>query len=178
MAHENLKESDKTMQRAIVLNADMSILGTTPYKRAIRLIVKGKAEAVVDSEIDIHPSMKVPLVIRLIKAIRNLWRKSIPWSKTNVHIRDGYTCQYCGAKVAKNKATIDHVIPKDLGGKNGWENTVCSCFSCNNKKENRTPSQAEMSLKRLPYTPTIMEFLLRKIKQEGLAEVLKELEVY
>ena len=166
------------MQRAIVLNADMSILGTTPYKRAIRLIVKGKAEAIVDSEIKIHPSMNVPLVIRLIKAIRNLWRKSIPWSKTNVHVRDGYICQYCSDPVPKSKATIDHVIPKDLGGKNGWENTVCSCFACNNKKENKTPSQANMSLRRQPYCPTIMEFLLRKIKQEGLAEVLKELEVY
>ncbi len=166
------------MQRAIVLNTDMSILGTTTYKRAIRLIVKGKAEAIVDSKVRIHPSMLVPLVIRLVKAIRNLWRKSIPWSKSNVHIRDSYICQYCGESVPKNKATIDHVIPKDQGGKNGWENTVCSCFSCNNKKENRTPSQARMGLKRQPYCPTIMEFLLRKIKQEGLEKVLKELEVY
>ena len=81
-------------------------------------------------------------------------------------------------KAKINNLEIENDAPKDLGGKNSWENTVCSCFACNNKKENKTPSQANMSLRRQPYCPTIMEFLLRKIKQEGLAEVLKELEVY
>ena len=171
------KKEDK-VSRVIVLNSDMSILGTTTYKRAIRLIVTGKAESLKDSERRIHPSMLVPLVIKLVKAIRNLWRKQVPWSKHNIHIRDGFKCQYCGNLVQKSKITIDHVIPKDQSGKNSWTNCVSSCFGCNNKKQNRTPSQANMSLIRRVTTPTIMEFLLLKIKAEGLSEILKELGVY
>lgn len=166
------------MERVIVLNSDMTILGTTNYKRAIRLVVTGKAEALAESERRIHPSMLVPTVIRLVKAIRNLWRTEVPWSKQNVHVRDNFVCQYCSAKVAKNKATIDHVIPRAQGGKNRWDNTVCSCYACNNAKEDRTPSQAHMSLIRQPFKPTIMEFLMRKIKAEGLAETLKDLGIY
>jgi 5-methylcytosine-specific restriction endonuclease McrA len=166
------------MNKVIVLSVDHSILGTTTWKRAVKLIVKGRAEALADSEYCIHKDMVIPTVIRLLRAIRNLWRTSVPFSKHNIHVRDGFICQYCGTKIHPSKATIDHVIPKDLGGKNSWTNCVCSCFSCNNKKENRTPSQAHMSLLRLPTQPTIMEFLMRKIKAEGLAGVLKELGIY
>jgi 5-methylcytosine-specific restriction endonuclease McrA len=166
------------MAKCIVLNSDMSILGTTDYKRAIRLVVTGKAESLVDTNRQIHPEMFVPAVIRLVKAIRNLWRKRVPWSKQNVHVRDKFICQYCGTKIPKNKATIDHVIPQAQGGKNSWENCVCSCFRCNNYKEDRTPSEANMSLKKKPVAPTIMEFLYKKIKADGLEEVLKELGVY
>ena len=166
------------MTKVIVLNADMTILGTTNYRRAIKLIVKGRAEALVDSEKRIHPSMAIPLVIRLVKAIRSLWRKEVPWSKANVAARDNYKCQYCGVSLAKNKATIDHVIPRAQGGKNGWLNTVCACFDCNNKKEDRTPSQAKMGLSRQPFKPSIMEFLLMKIKADGLEGVLIDLGVY
>lgn len=168
----------KTMQRCIVLNQDMTILGTTTYKRAIKLIVKGRAEVLAESDRMVHPTMYIPKVIRLIKAIRNLWRTSVPWSKQNVHVRDLFRCQYCGEYISKNKVTIDHVIPVAQGGKNKWENTVCSCFNCNNTKEDRTPSQAHMSLLRQPYQPTIMEFMLRKIKSEGLDRTLKDLGIY
>jgi len=167
-----------TANRVIVLNADMSILGTTNWKRAIRLIVKGTAEVISESERVVHPSMKVPNIIRLIKAIRHLWRKEVPWTKPRVHVRDLYQCQYCGRHLSKHNATVDHVIPKSHGGKDRWENTVCSCFSCNNTKDNRTPSQANMTLLRQPHKPTIMEFMLRKIKAEGLEQVLKDLDVY
>ena len=166
------------MTKCIVLNSDMTILGTTDVKRAIRLVVTGKAESLMDTERRIHPTMNVPAVIRLVKAIRNLWRKSVPWSKQNVHVRDKYTCQYCNVKIPKNKVTIDHVIPQAQGGKNSWVNCVCSCFKCNNYKEDRTPSEAGMSLIRQPVAPTIMEFLYKKIKSDGLEEVLKDLGVY
>jgi len=166
------------MTKVIVLNNDFSIIGTTTYKRAVRLIVTGKAEPLANSEIRIHPSMLLPLVIRLVKAIRNLWKKAVPWSKNSISVRDGYTCQYCGAEISRKKVTVDHVIPKSQGGKNSWENTVCCCFSCNNKKDNKTPTQAGMSLLRKPYQPTIMEFLMQKIEADGLDKILRSIGVY
>jgi len=167
------------MSQVIVLNTDMTILGTTHWKRAMTLVSKGKAEVLAEGDFRIHPTVMVPKVIRLIKAIRNLWRTSVPWSKANVHVRDMYTCQYCGKKLSKNRATIDHVIPQAQGGKNRWDNTVTACFPCNNKKSDRTPDEAQMGLRKgLPHQPTIMEFLIRKVKTEGLDEVLKEIGIY
>lgn len=164
--------------KVIVLNTDMSILGTTSAKRAVGLLINGKAEPVTDSGMQIHPKLFLPTVIRLLKAVRNLWKKAIPWSKQNIHVRDNYTCQYCGNKVEKHKATIDHVIPVSRGGTNSYDNTVCACFDCNNEKNNRTPSEARMSLKRRAYQPTIMEFVMLKVKQEGLENTLKDLGIY
>jgi 5-methylcytosine-specific restriction endonuclease McrA len=62
-------------------------------------------------------------------------------------------CAYCG-KPAK---TVDHVRPKAQGGKTKWDNTVSACFPCNNKKDNRTPEQANMKLLWEPYEPTWWE---------------------
>lgn len=176
----NKLKGKRKMSQVIVLNTDMTILGTTHWKRAMILIAKGKAEVLAeDTEIRIHPTVLMPKVIRLITAIRNLWRTQVPWSKANVHVRDMYTCQYCDTKLKRNKATIDHVIPQAQGGKNKWDNTVTACFPCNNKKRDRTPREANMSLRKgLPHQPTIMEFLIRKVKSEGLDEVLKELGIY
>jgi len=60
-------------------------------------------------------------------------------------------CQYCGAKGIP--LTIDHVIPKALGGKDIWTNLVTACHSCNNRKGNRTPEEAGMALNRKPKKP-------------------------
>lgn len=166
------------MQKVIVLNSDYSILGTTTFKRAIALIVKEKAVAIADSAVKVHKDLFAPLVIRLIKAIRNLWGIRVPWNKNNVAVRDSYICQFCGKKLTQKSVTIDHVIPKAQGGKNKWENTVASCKPCNNRKGNRTPSEAQMGLKRQPYAPTIMEFIQLKIKSEGLEQILKDLKIY
>lgn len=166
------------MENVIVLNSDMTILGTTTWKRAVRLLITGKAEALAQSDTKIHPTMFIPKVIRLIKAIRSLWKKEVPWSKGAVHIRDQYVCQYCRDDIPKKRATIDHVIPVAKGGKNNWGNTVCCCFDCNNKKGDMLPSEANMSLVRKPLQPTIMEFLLKKIQEDGLEDVLKEIGIY
>jgi hypothetical protein len=47
--------------------------------------------------------------------------------------------------------TIDHVIPRSLGGKTIWENVVSAC--CNTRKGNRTPQQAGMQPLRKPVKP-------------------------
>ena len=166
------------MKDVLVLNSDMTLFGTTDWQTAVCMVERDRAEVLLDSDVKVHPRVYKPLIIRIINAIRHLWKKSVPWSKHNVHIRDKYTCQYCKTVLEKKQLTIDHVIPKDQGGKNSWENTVCSCFDCNNKKSNRTPSQAHMGLRKTPYKPTIMEFIMLKVKLDGLDSLLKELDYF
>jgi 5-methylcytosine-specific restriction endonuclease McrA len=168
------------MSKVVVLNTDMTVFGTTTWENAICMIERERAESVVDSKILIHTRRKIykPLVIRILNTVRFLWKKAVPWSKPNVHTRDNYTCQYCVIPLSKKEVTIDHVIPRGRGGKNSWANTVCSCFSCNNKKGNKTPSEANMFLKKQPVRPTIMEFILAKVRQEGVESLLKDLDYF
>jgi 5-methylcytosine-specific restriction endonuclease McrA len=94
----------------------------------------------------------VPRVIRLIKYDR-MPKQTLKLTRRNVYIRDENTCQYCGKKLPTDKLNIDHVVPKSQGGKNTWENLVCSCFNCNSKKAGKTPVQARMKLKKPALKP-------------------------
>lgn len=163
------------MNKVLVLNVDMTPMGMATPSRALKMLCKGVATVVAETDIIIHPTMFMPSIIRLVKAVRHLWKKQVPWSKQNVHVRDGFICQYCGDKLQKKDCTVDHVVPKDQGGRNKWTNCVCACFNCNNIKDNRTPNQAHMTLLKQPYAPTIMEFIIQKVKMEGADELLKAL---
>jgi len=167
------------MERCIVLNGDYTFLNTIDWKRAVCLVIKGKSEVVKYSETILHTAggaiMKLPIVIRLIKIIRSIYKSHVPFTKKNVMVRDRYLCVYCKSK---NDLTIDHVIPASRGGKSSFENCVASCRPCNNKKGSRTPREAKMFLKKQPYAPTISEFFKIKMDQLGMYKLLKDLGVY
>jgi len=167
------------MERCIVLNGDYTFLNTINWKRAVCLVVKGRTEVLKYSDKVLRNVsgvvMRMPLVIRLIKVIRTIYRSHVPFSKKNVIVRDKHRCVYCGSKEV---LTIDHVIPVSRGGKSNFENCVTACKPCNNKKDRRTPSEAKMFLRRQPHAPTISEFFRIKMKQTGMDKYLKELGVY
>ncbi len=169
------------MSRVIVLNLDYTYLNSVPLKKAIKYIVNKKVEVLKSTSQMITNAektftMNIPLVVRLVKLVRLVYKNKVPFSKRNILARDENTCQYCGTK--KSKLTIDHVIPASRGGKTNWENCVAACKKCNNFKDNKTPNEARMTLKRIPYQPTIMEFLLAKMRSLGVGDLLKELEIY
>ena len=45
--------------------------------------------------------------------------------------RDGYTCQYCGAKAPRAELHIDHIVPVSKGGTSDMSNLVTACVECN-----------------------------------------------
>jgi 5-methylcytosine-specific restriction endonuclease McrA len=135
------------MERVIVLNGDYTFLNTINWKRAVCLVVTGKSEVVKYSDKVLHTVsgefMKLPLVIKLIKIIRSIYKSHVPFTKKNVMVRDRHLCVYCKSKI---ELTIDHVIPVSRGGKSTFENCVTACKPCNNKKGSRTPREAKMYL--------------------------------
>ena len=168
------------MERCIVLNGDYTFLNTVGWKRAICLIFKEKAEMLKASTKTIQNAegnvkFEIPLVIKLVKVIRLIYKNKVPFSKRNIMVRDGFRCVYCGSS---SRLTIDHVIPASKGGKNNFDNCVTACQPCNNKKGNRTPREANMFMRKQPYAPTISEFIRLKMKQLGVEEFLRELGVY
>jgi len=165
-------------QRSVILlNADYRPMGVIDWKKAIRLIFKKKVEVLQYAETVIQTASKtitmlLPKLIRLLKFVRLLYRNKVPFNKRNVFVRDGFTCCYCGDK--SNKLSLDHVVPRSSGGLSTFENVVTACFSCNNRKDNKTPEKAGMFLKKRPFAPTVNEFMLIQIQKLGLAGVLKE----
>jgi 5-methylcytosine-specific restriction endonuclease McrA len=76
-------------------------------------------------------------------------------------VRDGHRCQYCGS--TKGPMTVDHVIPRTMKGSDSWDNLVTACTHCNNKKGDRTPEHAGLTLIRKPTRPTYITFIQRFI---------------
>ena len=164
------------MNQVILLNADYNFLNILHWKRAFALISKGKVEVLKFGDKVIHDAagriLQIPVVLRLVKLIRTIYKTRVPFSKKNVFVRDGFRCVYCGTEGVR--FTIDHVTPKSKGGKSSFENCVTSCKPCNNGKGNRTCSEARMFPKTKLIAPTISEFLRMKIKSLGIQKVLDD----
>lgn len=94
----------------------------------------------------------VPRIIRLLFYDR-LPRNEVKFNRRNLFARDHNHCQYCGKRFSTKELSLDHVIPRSLGGKSTWENMVCACVKCNTRKGNCTPEQAHMKLIRAPKKP-------------------------
>jgi 5-methylcytosine-specific restriction endonuclease McrA len=153
----------------LVLNASYQPLHVTPAKRALTLLVKGKAVYAEDHGVEVHRGFTLPCVIRLAEyhkvphRLQRLTRK-------NIHVRDSYRCQYCGRKFENGGGlTLDHVQPKSRGGKSVWENLVSCCMPCNRAKGHKTLQEANLKLLQPPRVLTVhtSRHLLR---QAGLEE--------
>ncbi len=137
----------------LVLNGNYEPLHVCTVRRALGLLLTAKAHLIVNGRGYIHTvreRIPVPSVIRLTYVVRRP-RPRIRLSRREIFRRDGYTCQYCGRSSAR--LTIDHVIPRERGGRTEWTNVVTACPECNQKKGNRTPQEAHMQLLRPPAPP-------------------------
>lgn len=67
--------------------------------------------------------------------------------------RDQGICQYTGEFVGKDGGNLDHVIPRDRGGRDTFENLVWAKKEVNSLKANRLPHEAGLRLLRRPKAP-------------------------
>ena len=128
-------------QSVVVFSKNYLPLSRINIKRAIALLVIGKAEAMpLKDQEDAagwqvrspNSIFHVPNHIRLtVASTERLWK--IPAvSRREILRRDHHTCQYCGGT---KHLTIDHIIPRSKGGKHTWDNVVVACERCNQHKE-------------------------------------------
>ena len=80
-------------------------------------------------------------------------KTKVRFSRHNIYMRDGNTCQYCAQELPRSELNLDHVVPRAQGGRTTWENVVCCCIDCNLTKAARTPEQAKMKLLKGPVRP-------------------------
>lgn len=147
--------------KVLILNQTFEPLQVCSARRAVILLFTGKAERVEDtSRVIRSPTTAhlLPSVIRLHRFVRRPAQPSIAFNKKNILKRDAYTCQYCGRNSGEHM-TIDHVIPRSLGGRTVWENVVSACRACNLKKGNKSLGEARMCLLRRPTKPVSVFYL-------------------
>ncbi len=145
--------------QVLVLNQNYEPLNVTNARRAVTLLYLGKAIVVEkDSQIFHSPtvSFEMPSVVRLAYYVKRP-TPQLKLTRRSIIARDGQRCQYCGRRA--KTVTIDHVIPRDRRGRTDWKNLVCACIKCNNKKGNRTPQEAGMTLIRRPFRPRYVPYI-------------------
>jgi 5-methylcytosine-specific restriction endonuclease McrA len=114
----------------LALNASFEPLTILPVRRALRLVIDGKAEALeVDERRPYRSetaSFPAPVVIRLVRFINVPRRFRRQVTNTFLFARDSYSCQYCGRHRKelgyRESLTRDHVLPLSRGGDNTWVN--------------------------------------------------------
>ena len=137
----------------LVLNANFEPINVCDTRRAIGLILNEKASLVLNGRgwiRSVSHTFPRPSIIRLTKMVRRP-RPNVKLTKREILRRDDFTCQYCGQH--NTTLTIDHVMPRHMGGEHTWENLVTACPSCNHHKGGRTIEQTHMQLLRRPAAP-------------------------
>lgn len=84
---------------------------------------------------------KIPEVILLTKYDK-VSKEPVHFCRRAIWKRDNYICQYCGCRPPADECTLDHVLPRSLGGETSWTNCVLACYQCNSQKANRLPEDA------------------------------------
>lgn len=137
----------------LVLNSNFEPINVCGYQRAIGLMLTEKATLILNGRGWIHTTQTtfpIPSVIRLAR-MAHPPRPKVALSRREIFRRDHFTCQYCGRSTPS--LTVDHVVPKHLGGMHIWSNLVTACSFCNHKKGGRALSETGMSLLKPPKEP-------------------------
>lgn len=176
----------------LVLNRYWQPVHTCSVRRSLHLLCTGNAQVVQvggderfkthdlaswigfsassDEEDKIHGAriaLLVPKVIVLAWYDR-MPRLEVKFTRRNVFLRDQFTCQYCAKVLPEAQLNLDHVMPRDKGGRTTWDNIVTSCFRCNTRKANKLPVEAGMLPKSKPHAPRWRP--LFGLQENGLAD--------
>ena len=109
--------------------------------------------------------IEVPKIVRLL-FYEKFPKRSARFNRRNIFARDRNRCQYCGERFPSSELSIDHVVPRSMGGKTTWTNVVCACVECNKNKGGRTPSEARMRLICKPYAPRRSPLIELKLRSK------------
>ena len=148
---------------ALVLNADFRPLSYFPlsvwsWQDTVKAVFLDRVSVLSEYDTEVRsPSMRMrlPSVIALKDYIPSARRPA--FTRFNVFLRDGFSCQYCGDRYPTPELTFDHVIPRSRGGRTTLENVVTACGCCNLRKGSRLPRECAMHPRATPRQPTSWE---------------------
>lgn len=164
------------MDDVLVLNANFAPINVCTIRRAVGLMLIQKASLVLNGRGEIHTAQSTfpcPSIIRLHNQIHRP-RPHITLTRREILRRDNYTCQYCGKHSLE--LTIDHILPRHMGGQHTWGNVVAACPSCNHRKGGRALAESNMQLHHPPKEPPVTaEYVFGKyaVQYSDWAEFLR-----
>lgn len=138
--------------RTLVLNAGYEPLAVVTFRRALLLVLSGKASVLAEGSEPVATPRTVmgrPSVILLHRYVKVPYREAATVSRRGVLRRDRRLCGYCG----KTATTVDHIMPRSRGGTNTWENLIACCLDCNSSKGDKTLRQLGWKLRFRPLMP-------------------------
>ena len=155
------------MNSVLILNADYSPLQIAPlstvsWKEAVKLVWLDQVDVLeyYDDWFVHSPSVTLQVPSVIVTKIYVKTSRGVKFNKTNLCIRDEYTCQYCLNQFDQKSLTIDHVLPRSHGGKTNWQNVAMACGPCNTKKGNK----CHIKPTREPVKPTLGNILTKAKK--------------
>ena len=153
--------------RVLLLNSTYEPLTALPLRRAVVMLVCGKADVVHDDPAgpvicSATRSIVAPSVIRLRTFVRVPYRARAPLTRAALMHRDRFSCAYCGDRAD----TVDHVVPRSRGGEHSWENCVACCAPCNRRKADRLLAELGWTLRRAPVQPAGQHWRLLAVLTE------------
>ncbi len=142
---------------ALVLNADYRPLSYYPlslwcWQDAVKAVFMERVVIVAEYDRVIRsPSFefRLPSVICLKRYVKPAQFPA--FTRFNLFLRDEFACQYCGNR---HDLTFDHLVPRAYGGITTWENVITACAPCNLRKGGRTPGEAGMHPRTMPFRPS------------------------
>jgi 5-methylcytosine-specific restriction endonuclease McrA len=158
------------------LDVDFTPLRLIRWERAVELVLAARAYTVaaLPDRFVRSPSLALPWPSVIVARTPARLRPRVGFHPRNVAARDGYRCAYCGiapmladGRPDRRALTLDHVVPRAQAREGTvvlpwsrkrvpvhcWENAVAACVRCNQRKADRTPEQAGMTLRTLPRAP-------------------------
>jgi 5-methylcytosine-specific restriction endonuclease McrA len=174
----------ESSRRVLVLNRNWQAVNIVGIKRAFSLLCQDHARVVntqggdfspmridewiafsatvdMESGLDFIQTVRLSILLPKVLLLREFDRlpvTEIKFNRDNVFVRDNYTCQYTGRRCKASELTLDHVIPRERGGRTSWENIVTCRRDINQLKANRLPHEAGLRLIRKPGPPKVRPF--------------------
>ena len=136
------------MARVLLLNATFEPLQLVSERRAVVLLLAGRAESVAIAEDpprcrSASMEVEIPSIVRLHDMVRLPTKvRTPPLTRRALLLRDGYRCAYC----LGHADTIDHVVPRSRGGRHEWTNVVAACRRHNMQKGDRLVEELGWSM--------------------------------
>jgi 5-methylcytosine-specific restriction endonuclease McrA len=152
------------MSHCLLLNSSHTPISVLPlsvigWQHAIKLMMLGRITVLETYPNWLIRSERLTINVPSVAVTRDYFqhKKSIKFSRHNLYLRDLFQCQYCQDTFDYEDLTIDHVVPRSLGGKTSWDNCATSCKSCNFRKGSK-PNIAPI---RAPYRPDYYTLLAK-----------------
>lgn len=146
------------MRYVLLLNMTEEVLNFVSEKKALKLLYKEKVEVIsswLDETLEFFgKKIFMPAVLKLRYFVHRKFSSNLIFSRRAVLKRDQYQCQYCSKILKPGLITVDHIVPRSMGGKSTFTNCVAACHQCNKRKGNKRLEDTNLKLLKMPIVPS------------------------